>query len=425
MSNYLNKTDEIVDDKLKENKKKNRNEKGFDLAKQIRTLYITGVLGNLSLTGAWVVILAARGFSLVEIGFAETLFHITSLICEIPSGMLADIYGRKKMLALGNVMAIAGDLVMFFSTDFWLVALSMPFHAMAYNFASGSGEALAYDSMKLEGAEAGYERYNSNQSIIYRIATGVSTLMAGLALYLGYKTSYLISALMGSLTLFFTLKLVEVRCQDNETSNAVVEKTFDKTKKTSYDKDEDCSFGNDADTNGVVSIKTLLSELIRFFKDSILFLVHNSKAAKLMFLNSFVGAIDILLLFFLQSKLRDAGSSNWILGPALFVMELGGVAGAKLIVKAKNVKYYKIFIICTMGVLAGVLLEHTSVVWIMVLGGFISSMADDAIEIRTNTKLQDMFPSEQRATLISISSFTFSVIMMVLSPLAGYFFSIW
>ncbi len=377
---------------------KNSN-KSFNLVRQIRTLYITGVLGNLSLTGAWVVILAARGFSLVEIGFAETLFHITSLICEIPSGMLADIYGRKKMLALGNVMAIVGDLVMVFSTDFWLVALSMPFHAMAYNFASGSGEALAYDSMKLRNAEAGYERYNSNQSIIYRIATGVSTLMAGLALYLGYRTSYLISALMGSLTLFFTLKLVEVRCSDEASEEEDKEK--------------------------IVSIRKLLSELIRFFKESVVFLVRNSKAAKLMFLNSFVGAIDILLLFFLQSKLRDAGISNWVLGPALFIMELGGVAGAKLIVKAKNVKYYKIFIICTMGVLAGVLLEHTSVVWLMVVGGFISSMADDAIEIRTNTKLQDMFPSEQRATLISISSFTFSVIMMILSPLAGYFFSIW
>ncbi|MCR5227846.1 MAG: MFS transporter [Eubacterium sp.] len=381
---------------------KNSN-KSFNLVRQIRTLYITGVLGNLSLTGAWVVILAARGFSLVEIGFAETLFHITSLICEIPSGMLADIYGRKKMLALGNVMAIVGDLVMVFSTDFWLVALSMPFHAMAYNFASGSGEALAYDSMKLENAEAGYEKYNSNQSIIYRIATGVSTLMAGLALYLGYRTSYLISALMGSLTLFFTLKLVEVRCSDEASEEENKEENKEK----------------------IVSIQKLLSELIKFFKESILFLVRNSKAAKLMFLNSFVGAIDILLLFFLQSKLRDAGISNWVLGPALFIMELGGVAGAKLIVKAKNVKYYKIFIICTMGVLAGVLLEHTSVVWIMVLGGFISSMADDAIEIRTSTKLQDMFPSEQRATLISISSFTFSVIMMILSPLAGYFFSIW
>jgi len=39
--------------------------------------------------------------------------------------------------------------------------------------------------------------------------------------------------------------------------------------------------------------------------------------------------------------------------------------------------------------------------------------------------LQDMFPSQQRATLISIESFSFSLVMMVLSPLAGFFFSYW
>ena len=361
----------------------------LNLKKQIRTLYITGVLGNLSLTGAWVVILAARGFSLVQIGFAETMFHITSLICEIPSGMLADMYGRKKMLVLGNLMAITGDLVMFLSKDFGLVLLSMPFHAMAYNFASGSGEALAYDSMKMEGKQEGYEKYVSNQSIIYRIASGISTLAAGLALYLGYRRSYMISALMGLVTLCFTLTLFEIKGKEERTHSS------------------------------------LLKEIISFFIDSIKFLYHNSKAAKLMFLNSFVGAVDILLLFFLQSKLRDAGLSNWILGPALFIIELGGIVGAKLILKAKKARYVSVFIICTIGVLTGVLLEHTGTAAFMVIGGFISAMSDDAIQIRTDAKLADMFPSEQRATLISISSFTFSVIMIVLSPLAGYFFSIW
>ena len=144
-----------------------------------------------------------------------------------------------------------------------------------------------------------------------------------------------------------------------------------------------------------------------------------------MFLNSFVGAVDILLLFFLQSKLKTAGISNSLLGPALFVMELGGIVGARLILKAKKARYVTVFIVCTAGVFAGVLLEHTGIVALMVLGGFISAMADDAIEIRTDAKLQDMFPSEQRATLVSLSSFTFSVIMIVLSPVAGYFFSIW
>ena len=48
----------------------------FKIKKQLSKLYTSSVLGNLSLTGAWVAILAARGYSLVEIGIAETVFHI-------------------------------------------------------------------------------------------------------------------------------------------------------------------------------------------------------------------------------------------------------------------------------------------------------------------------------------------------------------
>ena len=55
-----------------------------------------------------------------------------------------------------------------------------------------------------------------------------------------------------------------------------------------------------------------------------------------MFLNSFVGAVDILLLFFLQTKLKTAGISNVFLGVALFTMELGGVIGSKLILRLKK-----------------------------------------------------------------------------------------
>ena len=367
-----------------------------NIKRQLGLLYISNFLFNIPIAGAaWVLLLVSDGYSLIQVGFAETVFHITSLICEIPSGMMADVYGRKKMLALGNIMAFIGCLITAVSENFTVACMAMPFYAMAYNFASGSGEALAYDSMKKVGKEAGFEKYNSNQFIIYRIFNGISTLCAGLALYLGYRKAYFISAATGLITLFFTLKLVEVRVGEDPA------------------KDKD------------VSTKAMAKKLIEYFAESIRFLFRNPKAAKLMFLNSFVGAIDILLLFFLQSKIRDAGISNVFLGVALFTMELGGVVGSKLIVKFKKVKYAYLFIICTIGVLAGVVLEHSGIVPIMTLGGFIASLADDAIEIRTAAKLHDMFPSDQRATLVSISSFTFSVIMIVLSPLAGFFFSIW
>ncbi len=63
----------------------------LNIKKQIKNLYLSSILSTLSLSGAWVAILAARGFSLLEIGIAETIFHITSLMFEIPSGTLGKV----------------------------------------------------------------------------------------------------------------------------------------------------------------------------------------------------------------------------------------------------------------------------------------------------------------------------------------------
>ena len=82
-----------------------------NIQKQISRLYLSTVFGYLSLSGAWIAILAARGYSLVEIGFAETVFHITSLILEIPSGVFADVFGRKNMLIVSSIMRTIGNIV--------------------------------------------------------------------------------------------------------------------------------------------------------------------------------------------------------------------------------------------------------------------------------------------------------------------------
>ena len=144
-----------------------------------------------------------------------------------------------------------------------------------------------------------------------------------------------------------------------------------------------------------------------------------------MFCNSFVGALDILLLFFLQAKLPEKGIPKWGLGIALLFMELGGVLGSKLILRLSQIRYISIFAATSALVLTGILAEHSRSCIIMALGGFIAAVGDDALQVRTNAKLQKMFPCEQRATLTSVESFTFSVIMIVLSPLAGFVFTYW
>lgn len=367
----------------------------LNIKKQISRLYLSSVLWNLSLTGAWVAILTARGYSLVEIGFVETVFHITSLIFEIPSGVLADLLGRKNMLLVSNIMKITGNIVMILSGNLFMVCTAMVFHAMSYNFSSGSGDALAYDSLKMANNEMYYEKYASNQLIICRLCSAISTLCAGVALFIGHKAAYGIDILMGVISIWILMSLHEVRVCDEKIGN---------------------------EKNVIGSMK---KELVNCFITSLSFLKNQKNTIFLMLCNSFVGAIDILLLFFLQAKLPAAGMPGWALGFALFFMEMGGIFGAKMILKCKKLRYRSVFMITLLLVLLGVVVEHSGMYVIMTLGGFIAAFSDAALQVRTNRILQDMFPSEQRATLISIESFTFSMIMIVISPIAGILFLHW
>ena len=360
----------------------------FNIKKQLSKLYLSSVLGNLSLTGAWVAILAARGFSLVEIGIAETVFHITSIIFELPSGVLADVFGRKKMLIVSCIMLLLADTAMIFSNDLFMVCVSLSLHALCYNFSSGTGDALAYDSMKKAGVESGFERYGSNQLIIYRICSGISTLCAGLALAIGYRLAYGTGLITCLIQLYIISTLTEVNGKAD-------------------------------------SSKSAMSRIAECARESIAFLKQARKAMGLMMCNSLVGALDILLLFFLQAKLPERGIPQWALGPALLVMETGGILGSKLILRFPKAKYKAVFAVTTSLVLTGLFAEHSASYIIMALGGFIAATGDDALQVRTNAKLQKMFPSEQRATLTSVESFSFSVIMIVLSPLAGFIFTYW
>ncbi len=363
----------------------------FKIKKQLSKIYASSILGNLSLTGAWVAILASRGYNLVEIGIAETVFHIVSLIFEIPSGVLADVFGRKKMLIVSNIMGMLSDIIMIFSDNLFMVCLSIAFRALSYNFLSGSGDALAYDSLKQVKMESRFERYESNQFIIYRLCNGISTLCAGFALTIGHRIAYGTSLITSTIQIIILLSLHEI-----------------------------CIESSAKDIGNKIGEK-----LIVCFEKSLAFLKEMRKCMSLMLCNSLIGAIDTLLLFFLQAKLPESGISKWWLGFALLFMEMGGIVGSRLILKVPKIRYKWIFAISLLFVLTGILTEHSGVCWIMTLGGFIAAIGDDALQVRTNAILQDMFPSEQRATLTSIESFSFSVIMIVLSPLAGFFFTYW
>ena len=100
------------------------------LFEALRGFRITGTI--------WVVLLLSRGFSLVDVGIAEGVFHVVSFLCEVPSGMLADLLGRKKTLLVSCLLASASAFTMAFSTHLLGVCLSFALEALSFNLASGT-----------------------------------------------------------------------------------------------------------------------------------------------------------------------------------------------------------------------------------------------------------------------------------------------
>ena len=132
------------------------------LTRQKRTLLLLEwSVGFRPAGSVWVLLLALRGFSLVEIGAAEGLFHVVSFCCELPSGLLADLLGRKRTLALSQGMFLLSALLMAGSQGVGGVYLSLAVSALGYNLQSGTREAMTYESMLQWGQEGEYLRFSS------------------------------------------------------------------------------------------------------------------------------------------------------------------------------------------------------------------------------------------------------------------------
>ncbi len=109
----------------------------------------------------------------------EILSFITQSILELPSGVLADLIGRKKTLIIGYVFRGAGYSFLAISQNFTQYVLGLCMSAIGEAFVSGAEEALVYDTLKENEMLNQYSQVKSRESIIYRGILLLSTIAGG------------------------------------------------------------------------------------------------------------------------------------------------------------------------------------------------------------------------------------------------------
>ena len=157
-----------------------------------------------------------NGLNTFDIYLLQGIFAIAIVLLEVPTGMVADLMGKRKSLIFGNLFNLAGCTLYACSSGFALFLSAELLLAVGMSLLSGASAALLYDSLKQLGRESEYAAREglatSHQLISFAICALVGGLVGSHSLRLAIAMSIL-GPLLGT---FLATRFREVHMVEGE-----------------------------------------------------------------------------------------------------------------------------------------------------------------------------------------------------------------
>ena len=362
--------------------------------------YLFVLFSNLDLTrGLWMIYLATRGFTLFELGILEGVFHVTSFLMEVPTGAVADLWGRKASRVIGRLFFLASLIFMFYSQLFLFQLIGFMACALGYNMESGAGDALVYDSLLLDGRKQEYMKINGRKELVYQGGAIVAFLIGG---YLAVRSYPLVFHLSMGICVISLLSGLFFR-------EPPIERT---TKRESHGP---ASPDGRSVTLGRRIIRSMYIQTV----SSLRVIRKRPKIAFLIIFSELLFTFLTMLFFYLQNYWKGTGRDEFFIG--------GGFAAESLIAGIFSLRAEEIERrIGEKGVLLSMPLVAVICLWGVALTEWqaafflLAGVVEGILIVAVSTYVNRLIPSENRATILSFQSMTFSLFMVVLFPAAGW-----
>jgi len=158
----------------------------------------------------WVPYLATKGIGMRQFMELQAVFALVILCGEVPSGLLSDLWGRRKTLLLGSTLkAISFSLLPLWSSyeGFLIYHVMM---GIALSMISGGDVALLYDSHLAAGGEKSRgTAVLGNAQLAAQTGTTVSALLGGAVVTLSYGHLLWANALLSWIPMILVLGVTE------------------------------------------------------------------------------------------------------------------------------------------------------------------------------------------------------------------------
>lgn len=338
------------------------------------------------ITSFWILFFIQNGLSLLQIGLLESIFHGTSLLCEIPSGMLADRFSYKTNLYLARLASIVSSiLILFGQGNFWIYALAMMVSAWSYNFDSGTSTAFLYDSAVEADQKDRYLQISSFLSGVAEVTRTLGTVVAGFFIHGALAWTYLIAIGLSflSIILIYFMKEPMAKREKNE----------------------------------ALTFKTIVLQVRKEWHEKPVLFYW-------MMTYQLVGTLMCMFYFYYQQKISDL--AGWQVS---LVMLIGSGLNLIAVYVASQIgkKWNSNRVFPTLVALTGLalLLVFFGTPFAFLLVYLLTDTFYAVYQPIYFNDLQGYLPSSVRATMLSINSMLFSLSMIVIFPLTGWLIDRW
>jgi len=284
---------------------------------------------------------------------------------EVPTGAIADIFGRKISRILGRIFSLISVVLLLAANSFLWFAISFVFTAISYNLESGAGDALIYDSLKEIGEEEAYMKVSGRKELFYQIAGTISFFIGGYLATKSYNIAFIITIIIGILTVLqsFTFKepkLGRVKSEENH--------------------------------------KNIFLEQL---KTSFMVIINKPKIGFLIIFAEILMAFCTCIFFYLQNFLKGDGYSEAVIGIIYAVCSLSSaLVSTQVHAIEKRIKEQGVLLITpvlTVLCIWGIALSKFHYIFFVLL-----MITEGIIFVSINDYVNKMIPSENRATILFI-----------------------
>lgn len=334
-------------------------------------------------TGNW-LFFTRRFMSNQQIGIFDAVCFLFGLLVEIPSGAVADRWGRRKTMIVASILMGLGYGGMGLSMTSWHIYAGYLAFTLGYSLFSGADDALMYDYMKHHGIEDKWQKLQREKTITRRIGNVVATLLGA--------PLYAISSRLPSLArgVFFLLMLIPLSKMKFLDTEHIRERT-----EVGY-----------------------LSHLHKGFKT-----MFNARLLPLVIMIIFIGGIGNT--FFIGGVLRPFMLERAGLDVAFHpvVIAVAGLISILLLLKQPHVKTNNLYItsvavsiLMILGFAVNIPLSSTV---LMIVGIIVIHIANYLLQPLISELVNNEATSEHRATTISTANLFDQLGYVIAAPLIG------